>query len=213
MQLSVQRSPVQQALLGLSTHTVNLKYCRGTEYRWQETCKSAAVRRAFVPVQRPRGAAVTKVSAIAGVAASSAAPPPYGWLMVSVAFTAFALQWMAINVAKARKEAGVAYPAMVADGAVVGEKAALKFNCAQRGHQNTLETLPLLLVMQLLIAQVFPITAAALGAVWTVGRIVYVVGYTNGGPQKRIPGAAISGLTLIATTFVLSWVGFSLLRA
>lgn len=59
-----------------------------------------------------------------------------------------------VGVLWAVQEAGVEYPAMVADGAVVGAEAAMKFNCAQRGHHNTLESLPLVLVMELLIAQV-----------------------------------------------------------
>lgn len=46
------------------------------------------------------------------------------------------------------------YPIMTGDPAVVGEEKAAKFNCTQRGHQNTLETLPLVLALQLLIAQV-----------------------------------------------------------
>lgn len=49
---------------------------------------------------------------------------------------------------------GVKYPIMTGDPALVGEEQAAKFNCTQRGHQNTLETLPLVLALQLLIAQV-----------------------------------------------------------
>lgn len=56
------------------------------------------------------------------------------------------------------QEAGVEYPTMVADGAVVGAETAMKFNCAQRGHHNTLESLPTFLVMELLIAQVITVT-------------------------------------------------------
>lgn len=172
--------------------------------------------RATKRLRRPqvmRSSATLSAPAAAGTIATTAAPPPYGWLMLSVAFTAVALQFMVINVAKARKEAGVEYPAMVADPATVGDAPAAKFNCAQRGHQNTLENLPIFLVMQLLIAQVMPLTAAALGAVWTIGRIIYVVGYTNGGPKKRLPGFIISNLAQTAMIFVVAWVGYSLLRA
>ena len=61
---------------------------------------------------------------------------------------------------------GVKYPAMVAEG---DSEDALKFNCTQRSHQNTLEQLPTFLAMQLLLAQAYPLTAAALGMIWNVG--------------------------------------------
>lgn len=43
-----------------------------------------------------------------------------------------------------------------------------------------------------------PIYAAALDLAWVVGRVVYTLGYSTGFPEKRIPGAAISGLAYIA---------------
>ena len=52
-----------------------------------------------------------------------------------MAATAGVCQWMAVRVVLARKESGVKYPAMVAEGS--GE-AAMVFNCTQRAHQNTL---------------------------------------------------------------------------
>ena len=61
---------------------------------------------------------------------------------------------------------GVKYPAMVAEGD--GEDA-MRFNCTQRSHQNTLEQLPTFLAMQMLLAQAYPVTAAALGMLWNVG--------------------------------------------
>ena len=61
---------------------------------------------------------------------------------------------------------GVKYPAMMAEG---DSEDALKFNCTQRSHQNTLEQLPTFLAMQLLLAQAYPLTAAALGMIWNVG--------------------------------------------
>jgi glutathione S-transferase len=35
----------------------------------------------------------------------------------------------------------------------------------------------------------YPITAAAAGAVYLVGRIVYFAGYSSGDPQKRLKGS------------------------
>lgn len=58
------------------------------------------------------------------------------------------------------------YPAMVAEG---DSEDAMKFNCTQRSHQNTLEQLPTFLAMQMLLGQVYPVPAAALGMLWNVG--------------------------------------------
>ena len=66
----------------------------------------------------------------------------------------------------ALSRSGVKYPAMMAEG---DSENAQKFNCMQRSHQNTLEQLPTFLAMQLLMAQAYPLTAAALGMVWNVG--------------------------------------------
>jgi len=127
--------------------------------------------------------------------------------MLSVAFTALTLLWMMIEVSKARKAAGVEYPAMVADPAVHGKEKASKFNCTQRGHQNTLEALPIHLAMQMMIAQIYPLVAAIFGFVWTIGRIVYMIGYKEGGPKKRFPGAAISQLSTFGMIGTLIFVG------
>ncbi len=61
----------------------------------------------------------------------------------------------------------VPYPDMYAHGK---DEASLMFNCIQRAHQNTLETLPAVLAMQILMGMVFPVTSAALGAGWSIGR-------------------------------------------
>jgi len=55
---------------------------------------------------------------------------------------------------------------MVAEG---DSEDAMKFNCTQRSHQNTLEQLPTFLAMQMLLGQVYPVPAAALGMLWNVG--------------------------------------------
>lgn len=43
-----------------------------------------------------------------------------------------------------------------------------------------------------------PREAAALGAVWVVGRTAYALGYGTGDPQGRVKGAIPSGLALMA---------------
>ena len=48
---------------------------------------------------------------------------------------------------------------------------------------------------QLLAAAANPTTAGIMGAVWVVGRIIYSLGYYSA-PSARVPGAAVSTLTL-----------------
>lgn len=62
---------------------------------------------------------------------------------------------------------GVEYPKLYAEGT---DAVSVKFNCTQRAHQNTLENLPVFLIMQILLAQAYPMLASALGAAWAVGK-------------------------------------------
>ena len=50
------------------------------------------------------------------------------------------------------------------------DEAALKFNCTQRAHQNTLEYLPQVLVLEALLGLQYPIYAASLGMAWNLGE-------------------------------------------
>lgn len=63
---------------------------------------------------------------------------------------------------------GVEYPKLYAEGT---NAVSVRFNCTQRVHQNTMENLPTFLIMQLLLAQAYPLTASALGLVWAVGEL------------------------------------------
>lgn len=67
-----------------------------------------------------------------------------------------------------------------------------------RVHQNTAEQLWLFLPGLWLFAHyVHAPTAALLGAVWIVGRVIYLRGYVAD-PEKRTAGFAIGGLTSLA---------------
>jgi len=83
------------------------------------------------------------------------------------------------------------------------------YNCSQRAHQNTLENLPIVNMMMLSSATVFPKTAAIFGAIWVVGRFLYIRGYNAGtGPEGRMLGGMVSHLgdmPLLVTTFVAAW--------
>lgn len=50
----------------------------------------------------------------------------------------------------------------------------------------------------------FPITAAVLGLVMIIARLVYSIGYVNGGPKGRLVGA-LSGDLMLAGLLALSF--------
>jgi glutathione S-transferase len=53
------------------------------------------------------------------------------------------------------------------------------FNCAQRAHYNFLENYPAALSGMLISGLVYPRYAAAAGALWVLGRVIYALGYTR----------------------------------
>lgn len=56
----------------------------------------------------------------------------------------------------------------------------------QRGHQNSLEMMPMFFVMVLLGGLQHPVVAAGLGALYTVARFFYFKGYATGVPDNRL---------------------------
>ena len=68
------------------------------------------------------------------------------------------------------------------------------FNCIQRAHQNTLESMCHVLVATFACGLVYPVTAAGCGSIYMLGRIVYGYGYAQGNPAYRTPGGVISHL-------------------
>jgi len=96
------------------------------------------------------------------------------------------LQYMGINVMKARKRYNVDYPALYANDSNPQGKA---FNCVQRGHQNTLENYPQFLLLLGLGSIQYPLVSSIGGAIWLLGRLAYFHGYSSGQPEKRQYGA------------------------
>ena len=71
-----------------------------------------------------------------------------------------------------------------------------------RAHMNTLEWLPIFLpALWLFAIYIGDGIAAALGLIWVIGRILYVLGYARA-VKDRGPGFAIQALATIAL-----WVG------
>lgn len=93
---------------------------------------------------------------------------------------------MAVQVGKARKRYGIAYPALYAPPGGDGDV----FNCIQRAHQNTVcEAAPAHFALLIVAGLVRPKEAALAGAVWLAGRIMYFQGYRTGTPSNRMRGA------------------------
>jgi uncharacterized membrane protein YecN with MAPEG domain len=69
---------------------------------------------------------------------------------------------------------------------------------AVRAQMNTIESLPLFRPPMWLFAIYWNANwAAALGAIWIVGRILYFIGYTKA-PGKRFPGFGIQIFAALA---------------
>lgn len=79
--------------------------------------------------------------------------------------------WMGLQVGRGRGKYGIAAPAMTGNP---------DFERLVRVQMNTLEWLPIFLTSLWLFAIYgSELIAAALGAVWVVGRILYMIGYTR----------------------------------
>ena len=89
-----------------------------------------------------------------------------------------------------RKRAKVGYPNHYASQESIeastaeDKKAKYLYNCAQRAHGNFLENYSAAAICTLVGGVAYPLTAAALGSVWTVFRIMYATGYTRDDKTK-----------------------------
>ncbi|KAF9625236.1 hypothetical protein IFM89_020822 [Coptis chinensis] len=111
-------------------------------------------------------------------------PKEYGYVVLVLAFYCFVNFWMAIKVGGARRKYKVPYPTLYASES--DNKDAKLYNCVQRGHQNSLEMMPVFFLVLGLGGLQHPTVAAALGLVFTVGRIFYFIGYSTGDPKNRM---------------------------
>lgn len=108
--------------------------------------------------------------------------------------------WTAVNAGRARMTYKVAAPSM--DGPA-------PFLAAQRVQANTLEQLPLVLLPLWLCAMFLGDPwAAAGGAAWCVGRLLYALGYYQA-PEKREAGFVIG---MLACMFLIGATVWGLIR-
>jgi uncharacterized membrane protein YecN with MAPEG domain len=117
---------------------------------------------------------------------------PHSWVAIVSLIALLVYVWMGIRVAGARKRSGVHAPQMTGDPILERHI---------RVQANTLEWLPVFLVSMWLFAVYWnDLVAAAAGAVWIVGRIIYAVGYVAD-PAKRELGFLIQALACMALIF------------
>lgn len=132
----------------------------------------------------------------------------HGYVILVLVLYIFLNFWMSFKVAMARRKYKVFYPTMYA---IESEnKDAKLFNCVQRGHQNTLETSPIFFVTLLVGGFQYPLLAAGLGLLHTVGRFLYFKGYATGVPDNRLKLGGIHFLGLFGLIICAASVGISL---
>ncbi|KAK3026147.1 hypothetical protein RJ639_042590 [Escallonia herrerae] len=118
------------------------------------------------------------------MAAVELLPREYGYVVLVLVLYCFLNFYMAAQVGKARRKYKVFYPTMYA---VESEnKDAKIFNCVQRGHQNSLEMMPMFFTLMIVGGIRHPLICAALGVLYIVTRYFYFTGYATGNPQNRL---------------------------
>ncbi|XP_004503076.1 uncharacterized protein [Cicer arietinum] len=111
-------------------------------------------------------------------------PKEYGFVVIILVLYCFLNFYITFHVGKARKKYNVFYPTLYASESE--NKDAKLFNCVQRGHQNSLETMPIFFMLMILGGFKHPSICAVLGIVYTVARYFYFTGYATGEPKNRI---------------------------
>ena len=138
--------------------------------------------------------------------------PAHGLPIAAAVGTWAATYGMGVKVMVARRKYGIKYPKLYAETS--DGEAGYKFNCIQRGHQNTLENLPHTLVMCGITSIFYPATGAAFLSLWTLGKVLYFVGYSSGDPTKRhSSGGPISYIGLLGAAGTCCKLAFDLLTS
>ncbi|CAH1437063.1 unnamed protein product [Lactuca virosa] len=138
-------------------------------------------------------------------------PKEYGYIILTLTAYYFVNLYMQIQVGRARKKYNVSYPALYATEA--DTKDYKIFNCIQRGHQNSLESLPIFFVLMVLGGFKHPLICSCLGLAYTVTRFFYFKGYSSGDPKGRLPIGGFNSVALLGLVIVNITFGVSLLKA
>ena len=117
---------------------------------------------------------------------------PHSWVAIVTLVALLVYVWMALQVAWARRKAGIDAPTMTGDPVL---------ERTIRVQANTLEWLPIFLPSLWLFAIYWSdLVATMLGVIWIVGRIIYALGYISD-PSKREVGFIIQALATAVLLF------------
>ncbi|KAM0936075.1 putative glutathione transferase [Dioscorea sansibarensis] len=132
----------------------------------------------------------------------------YGYVVLVVVLYAILNFWMGFQVGKARRKYKVFYPVLYALESE--NKDAKIFNCIQRGHQNSLEWMPVFFVLTVLGGIQHPIIAAGLGLLYIIARFFYFKGYSTGIPDNRLKIGGLNFLALLGLIISTASFGINL---
>jgi len=141
----------------------------------------------------------------------------FGYVFLGLFSTVIANFYLVGNVSKLRRKHGISYPATYAseehiDGKKCKAEDVVTFNCAQRAHANTCESIGMVRLAAVMNALAgSPKLSGALLGVYAIGRIVYGKGYVSNGPKGRLAGSIISHLADIPLYLMLAYNGAKLL--
>ncbi|XP_061347946.1 uncharacterized protein LOC133293383 isoform X2 [Gastrolobium bilobum] len=137
-------------------------------------------------------------------------PKEYGFVAIVLVLYCFLNFYMAGQVGRARNRYKVFYPTLYASESE--NKDAKLFNCIQRGHQNSLETMPIFFMLMILGGLRHPSICAALGILYTVARYFYFTGYATGEPKNRLTIGKFFFLALLGLMLCTLSFGWTLLN-
>ncbi|KAF9244509.1 hypothetical protein BU15DRAFT_59295 [Melanogaster broomeanus] len=127
-------------------------------------------------------------------------PNGFGYVPASLVSLGWVLVWQTFLVGRPASVLVLTTRSVIyaEQAQVKASPAALQFNCTQRAHQNTLEAAPIVTLATLVFGLKCPHAAAML------------CGYKSGNPASRIPGAAISNLTMLGLLGSASYAAYLL---
>ncbi|KAF7816286.1 microsomal glutathione S-transferase 3 [Senna tora] len=137
-------------------------------------------------------------------------PREYGYVVIVLVLYCFLNVFMAIKVGMARRKYKVFYPTLYASESE--NKDAKLFNCVQRGHQNSLENMPMFFMLMILGGLKHPCISASLGSLYIVCRYFYFTGYSSGIPDNRNKIGKYGSLALLGLLICTISLGYSLLQ-